>query len=321
MRKHLNVDINKIRKKDFLQVQRSYEAKLQEIILSKHGLKTVSECPLCKSRDHAEELVKYNSPLLRCNECDLRFHKEIAADPKDVYHDPDHIIYPMDESFEEHFKYRVERFGRERAKLLAQYCGDLSAKKILDIGCGNGYCLTALKETGAQCVGAELSKKWAKFTSERTGLPVHNEPLESFPEKDFDIITLFDVIEHVEEPIPFVLAAKKLLKPKGRILFYTPNFDSFSIKVMGEFSNNICPFAHVILFSHKSFVYLAKRAGLEFIYSETRGLDIHSILAFQDYLGQSRDPFLAQWQPELQAMIDAAGCGDYIRVILENESE
>ena len=319
MRDHLKVDVAKIRKKNFLQTQREYEAKLIDIIMKKHGLKKVSSCPLCGNEKYTQELEKYGSPLLRCDHCELRFHEKIPADPRDEYHDPEHIIYPMDDSFEEHYRYRVERFGRERARLLERYCGDLKNKKILDVGCGNGYCLAALKETGAKCVGAELSEKWARFTMEKTGLPVYNEPLENFPEKDFDIITIFDVIEHIEQPVPFITAARNLLKPKGHILIYTPNFDSFSIKIMGDYSNNISPNGHVNLFSYEPLEYLGNVTGLKIIHTETRGLDIHSILAYQDFIGEEQDPFLVKWTDELQAMIDASGCGDYIRVIYEKK--
>lgn len=319
MKNHLKVEISKMRPKDFFKSQRAYEAQLLGLVMQKHGLKEVTACPLCgNQKDNVKELEKYGSPLIRCSNCDLRFHEKIPADLCDIYHDPAHIIYPMDASFEEHYRYRIERFGRERARLLERHCGNLTGKKILDVGCGNGYCLSAFKETGARCYGAELSEKWSKFTSERTGVPVYTDPLENFPERDFDIITIFDVIEHVERPVPMMAAAQRLLKPKGRLLIYTPNFDSFSVKVMGEYSNNI-GVGHLILFCYKSLEYLGRETGLKIVHSETRGLDIHSILAYQDFMAEPRDPFLVRWVDELQAMIDHSGCGDYIRVLYEKQ--
>jgi 2-polyprenyl-3-methyl-5-hydroxy-6-metoxy-1,4-benzoquinol methylase len=247
----------------------------------------------------------------------LCFHTRIPADPADVYHDEEHLAYPMDEAFEEHYRYRVERFGRERVRLLQKYCGDLSDKKILDVGCGNGYCLMALKETGAQCFGSEFSKKWRSFAMEKTGVTVYEEPLEHFPQRDFDVLTLFDVIEHIEKPVPFMEAAGRLLKPGGRVLIYTPNFDSFSIRVMGKYSNHISPHGHLIFFNRKALDYLGHKTGFRIVHSETRGLDVHSILSYQEYQGEQRDPFLVRWGDEIQAMIDASGSGDYIRIIYE----
>lgn len=316
LKEHIKVDIAKMRKKNFLEFMEQHEAKALARIMERHGRKEVEVCPLCGSRDYTEELVKDGSPLVRCSVCELRYQRKIPQDLRDVYEDPDKIIYPMDDT-DGHYAYRVERFGKERVRLLERHCGNLSKKKILDVGCGNGYFLSALKETGANCMGSEFSEKWRKWTAEKTGLPIYGDPLETFPERDFDIITLFDVIEHIESPVPFMASACKLLKPKSHILAYTPNFDSFSLKVMGKHSNNIGPNEHLALFSRPSLAYLGNLVGLKIIHTETRGLDIHSILAYQDFVEGAQDPFLIKWVDELQAMIDASGCGDYIRVIYE----
>jgi len=319
MKEHLKVDISRMRKKNFLQFQEEHEAKALAKIMAKHGRKDINDCPLCGSSDHAEELVKEGSPLLRCNQCDVRFQQKIPRDLRDIYEDPEKIIYPMDDT-DGHYNYRVERFGKERVRLLERHCGNLKGKKILDVGCGNGYFLSALKPTGANCMGSEFSEKWRKFTAEKTGLSILGESLETFPEKDFDIITLFDVIEHIEKPVPFLASACRLLKPKGHILAYTPNYDSFSIKVMGAYSNNIGPNEHLVLFNRSSLAYLGDLTGLKILHTETRGLDIHSILAYQDYVEGKQDPFLIKWVDELQSMIDASGCGDYLRVIYEKKA-
>lgn len=316
MKEHLKVDIAKMRKDNFLQVQLEYVSNTFDRVMKKHGRKNVSACPLCGSTENTKEFERLDSPLLKCSCCELRFHEKIPADLSDVYQDPNIIVYPMDDT-DGHYNYRKDRFGRERVKLLERHCGDLSKKKILDVGCGNGYFLSALKETGAKCMGAEFSDKWRKFTMEKTGLPIYGERLENFPEKDFDIITLFDVLEHIEKPIPFIEAVRNLLKPKGHILIYTPNVDSFSLRVMREYSNNVDPSEHLVLFCYKSLEYLGKITGFKIIHSETRGLDIHSILAHQKYVGEKQDSFLIKWVEELQAMIDASGSGDYIRVIFE----
>ncbi|MFA6601139.1 MAG: methyltransferase domain-containing protein [Candidatus Omnitrophota bacterium] len=314
LKEHIQVDIARMRKKDFLKFMEEHESEVLKRIMARHGRKEVRECPLCGSSEFTEELIKDDSPLVRCHRCELRYHQKIPRDLMDVYGDSDKIIYPMDDT-EGHYEYRRERFGKERVRLLERHCGNLSNKKILDVGCGNGFFLSALKETGAECVGSELSEQWRQFTGKKTGLRIYGDPLESFPVKDFDILTMFDVIEHLEKPVPFMAAACKLLKPKGHILVYTPNFDSFSLRVMGKCSNNIGPNEHLILFSYPSLETLGRLTGLTILHKETRGLDIHSILSYQDYLDVGRDPFLTQWGDELQAMIDAAGCGDYIRVI------
>lgn len=315
MKRHIPVDVSKMRKKDFLKSQRENEKKKLKQIEKKHGWKEVLRCPLCKSRKYEIELAKYKSPLVKCGNCQLRYHKKIAADLDDVYGDEKYVLYTKGES-REHFLYRKNRFGKERVQILKQVCGDLSKKRILDVGCGNGFFLAAAKEESKYCLGSEISKINIERGRKNTGLPIYSDRLENFPEKDFDIIVSFDVLEHVENPVEFVQSIKNLLKPKGCIFMYTPNFDSFSIKVMGEYSSLIDPTAHVILFNRTSIEKLAELMNMKVAYYATRGMDINSILSYQYHLTRKHDPFLKKWLNELQAMIDHAECGDSLRVIL-----
>jgi len=314
LEKHIPVDITQMRAQDFLESQKRYELKKLKYVLDGQGWKIVTQCPICDSNDYEEELKKHGIPLVKCMDCELRFQVKIPADPNDIYQTTDYTVYTKEET-ETHFNYRQERFGRERIKLLEKHCGDLSSKKLLDVGCGNGYFLSIAKEACKHCVGSEFSDHLRKFTQEKTGLTIYCETLEEFPERDFDIITAFDVIEHIPSPVPFVQAASKLLTPGGHILLYTPNFDSFSIRVMREHSSIVDGTEHVILFNQTSLKKLGEMTGLKVIHTETRGLDIHSIISYLSYLKKDRKPFLVQWLDELQAMIDASECGDYLRVI------
>ena len=319
LEKHIPVDIGRMRVSDFLAAQERCELNKLKHIREGHGWKTVDLCPVCDSSDYELELEKRGVPLAKCTNCELRFHTKVPADPNDVYQAPDYTVYTKEES-EEHFNYRRERFGRERIKLLEEHCGDLSDKTLLDVGCGNGYFLSVAKEVCKRCVGSEFSAHLREFAQEKTGLTVYREPLEEFPERDFDIITAFDVIEHIPAPVSFMQAASNLLSPGGRILLYTPNFDSFSIRVMREHSSIVDGTEHVILFNHSSLKKLGERVGLEVIHTETRGLDIHSIIAYQSCLGEGVSAFLVQWLDELQAMIDASECADYLRIIYKKVS-
>jgi len=319
LEEHIPVDIGRMRVSDFLAAQERCELNKLKHIREGHGWKTVDLCPVCDSSDYELEIEKRRNPLVKCTNCELRFHTKVPADPNDVYQASDYTVYTKEES-EEHFNYRRERFGRERIRLLTKHCGDLSDKTLLDVGCGNGYFLSVAKEVCKRCVGSEFSAHLREFAQEKTGVTVYGEPLEEFPERDFDIITAFDVIEHIPAPVPFMQSASNLLNPEGYILLYTPNVDSFSVRIMREHSSIVDGTEHVILFNHTSLNKLGERVGLEVIHMETRGLDIHSIIAYQSCLGEGVNPFLVQWLNELQAMIDASECADYLRIIYKKVS-
>jgi len=312
--RHIPVDISSMRSSDFLAAQERFELKKLEHVRKGHGWKAVERCPVCDATEYEPELEKHGVPLVRCANCNVRFHSKIPADLNDVYQAADYTVYTKEAS-DDHFNYRRERFGRERIRLLEEHCGDLADKSLLDVGCGDGYFLSVAKEVCGRCVGSEFSAHLREVARNNTGLTIYSEPVDILPEQGFDIITAFDVIEHIAQPVPFMRAATDLLAPAGYILLYTPNFDSFSVRVMRERSSIVDGTEHVVLFNRTSLHKLGHRAGLEMVHTETRGLDIHSIIAYQSHLGEEPNPFLEQWLEELQAMIDTAHCADYLRVI------
>jgi len=314
---HIEADISKLRAPDFLAKQIEFETNKLNNVNNGHGWRDVTSCPVCDSKEFEEELVIYDIPLVKCLECEARYHSRMAKDPNDIYQASDYSVYTVDD-FEINYQYRIKRFGEERVRLLQTHCGDLSDKSLLDVGCGDGYFLTAAKKHLRHCVGSEFSRHLAEFTQERTGLNVYQNTLDEIPERDFDVVTSFDVIEHIQQPLPFMQDIHKILNKDGHLLLYTPNFDSFSIKVMRNDSSLIDGTEHVVLFNHRSLEKIGELSGFKVIHTETRGLDIHSILSYQHHHQTNEsNEFLKQWNNELQAMIDGSQAADYIRVIYQ----
>ncbi len=316
LKEHLPIDVAKMRSAEFTKSQLAIENAKLERVEKGSGWKQISNCPVCESSDHKEILVKYGSPLVQCNRCELWYHLRVAANPDDVYKDEAYEIFSTEET-SELFEYKKNRFGRERVSLLEEICGPLQDKKILEIGCGNGYFLAAAKEVCANCFGSEYSVKNQQKARQNTGLPIYTTPLEEFPERDFDVVVAFDVIEHVHKPLSFMENIGRLMRPGGHLLFYTPNYDSFSIRLLRDFSSCIDVTEHIILFNAASLEYLGKVTGFTTVYRVTRGLDVSNVSAYLQYQGQPANPFLIDHGNELQAMIDHAGCADSMRIIFQ----
>ena len=113
--------------------------------------------------------------------------------------------------------------------------------------------------------------------------------------------------------------AVNLLNDNGHIMLYTPNYDSFSIHVMQEYSNLISGTGHVILYNHNSLEQLGELVGLEVVHTETRGVDISSIASFLDYQNKSGSEFILNYGEELQAIINASDAADYLRIIYKKK--
>jgi len=114
--------------------------------------------------------------------------------------------------------------------------------KVLDIGCGGGLFLSKLKQERADVTGIELSDTRAYYAKTKHGLEIIKRPIEDdyWKEKygSYDVVTLWDVIEHVNYPLSTLKSAAKMLKSGGLILIDTPCRDAFYHR-FGEFTYRI----------------------------------------------------------------------------------
>jgi 2-polyprenyl-3-methyl-5-hydroxy-6-metoxy-1,4-benzoquinol methylase len=160
--------------------------------------------------------------------------------------------------------------------------GDLVARhrpppaRLLDVGCAAGFALTALRERGYDVRGVELSKPMAELARRRLGddAAVHCGVLEEslFGGAKFDVITMFDVVEHVEDPVAFLATARRMLSPGGVIVFETQNVASRFARLMGVRWQHYKFQEHLWHFDPKTMRVLLAKAGLELVeWSPRRG--------------------------------------------------
>ena len=144
--------------------------------------------------------------------------------------------------------------------------------KALDIGCGNGAFLNLLKQHDWQVTGIDLSAK-AAATAKKTfdiDVFVGNTEDAPFENNSFDYIHMSHSIEHLPNPVATMKRVAELLKPTGRVFVETPNIDSFSAKVCGEYWMPLETPRHLYLFSPATLSALMSRVGLEVSGIETR---------------------------------------------------
>ena len=115
-----------------------------------------------------------------------------------------------------------ERIFR-RVKLLKNIA---SSKNALDLGCGNGGFLFSLRQAGVKCRGVEASSRLAGLARGK-GLEVFTGTIENFcrdsENESFDLVTMWEVIEHLRDPAGAVKRIFDILKPGGILALSTPN--------------------------------------------------------------------------------------------------
>lgn len=274
------------------------------------GWKKRNFCPICKSRKSFLWLKKLELPIYFCQNCTSKYTGVIPKNIKDVYDNKAQFNFHL-KSYEKNRKYRVKRFGRERVNLITKF---KKKGELLDIGCGDGWFFeAAMKKFNVS--GIEENIQLCEFVKEKLKIDVFHS-LKNLKKNFFDVITLFDVIEHVEHPIEFLNQISNFLKKGGVILIFTPNSDSLGFHFLKEKNNLIIPPYHLTYFNLKSFEYLPKK--FQVIYKKTFGMDFFDIFAYQ------RDaykipPSSNNEVNKHQKILDKLNFSNHVRVVLRKK--
>lgn len=143
---------------------------------------------------------------------------------------------------------------------------------LLDAGCGSGWFLASLSGKSWELYGIEMSPDAAKSTELRSGAKVFvGDVLDaSFPRESFDVITAFDVLEHLSEPREVIAKLASWLKPGGILYIQVPNTDSAEARVFGTYWQGLELPRHLFHYSPTSLRVLAESAGLGVVSLDTR---------------------------------------------------
>lgn len=132
---------------------------------------------------------------------------------------------------------------------------------LLDVGCGVGrFCRAAYTE-GWNVKGIDISKKAIEKGLELAPFPMLCGNVQELRKTGelFDVVTAFEVLEHLSAPIDFVATIKELIKPDGRFFCTVPNIDSPTVQ--NSTQPDWIPPVHVLFFTQKALHELLEKAG------------------------------------------------------------
>ena len=187
-----------------------------------------SHCLICNSADNVKIFIDYNAlhakrNIVKCKECNFVFFEtDKNGKLDDSYWDnKQHIdVYENHEvqnGFEIESKKRIDAINELTSKGL-----------LLDIGCGLGDFLRVARENGWKVCGVEISSLAAEYARRKYALDVHQGTIENcnFGSESIDVVTMWDVIEHVQNPIQALSAIRNKLKKGGMLVIKTPDDQS-----------------------------------------------------------------------------------------------
>jgi len=141
-----------------------------------------------------------------------------------------------------------------------------SSGKVLDIGCSYGYLLKKLEENGFDTYGIDVSKESIEEAKKLTNAKLKVISAEArlpFESDFFDVITMFDVIEHIKNYETSLKEAYRILKKKGLLLIITPNSRSILRFLLGKNWSWYKDPTHVNIFSEKRLRAMLKVIGFK----------------------------------------------------------
>jgi len=280
-------------------------------------LLTPRACPTCGADKPALELEKDHMRIARCTACDLVYVTPTfdEAHYREVYASAEYQEIVRDLGIKSH-DYRVQRFGIERVGIMARHLPGVTAPRYLDVGCSTGFVVEAARDRGWNATGIDLNPSAIDYGRSR-GLDLRTVALEDLdvPAASFDAVSLFDVLEHLFDPVRTVRACVRLLKPGGILFLYLPNYDSASRLLMGKDAHFIWPTHHLNYYTPTTIRDLMAREGLDTNYVATEGLDIVDYLWYRGEVKGKSDEGVREIADTLQFLINAGAYGKNLRVI------
>ena len=213
-----------------------------------------------------KELIDPIRVWVKCKKCGLIYANPIPAeDSLNKYYSliSKEKFGGIYGNIDDRFEFLVG-MSNKRLEKIERYVG--SGKSLLDIGTGIGIFTGIALDRGWQAEGLELTQEDCQYAKEKFDLDLKQENFYTFKEdRKYDVVTLFEVIEHLQNPLKDLKQINKLIKNDGMLVIATPIQDTLYGKKMKE--NNVFwnVITHLSYFTKDVMLNYLKEAGFEVI--------------------------------------------------------
>lgn len=224
---------------------------------------TVENPCVCGSKRTAPTVKVSGEQIVRCRDCGLVRQAKRPASASLLYDD---AYYTSDNAKGGYANYFLDAginrqtFGRRLRAIERRYG---RRGRLLDVGAALGDFVLEAAAHGWQAEGAEISS-FAVAEARRRGAVIHEGVLESLglAAASYDVVTLYDAIEHLFDPVATLREIRRLLVPGGLVHIVTPNVDGLQARALGRFWYHYKPGEHLYYFGPKTLHAAVERSGL-----------------------------------------------------------
>ncbi|MBP3458858.1 MAG: class I SAM-dependent methyltransferase [Lachnospiraceae bacterium] len=239
--------------------------------------------------------TKEDVEIYQCRECGAMYHESIQGNEEEFY---------QSEKYRESMGEKTDDYEKLHDREVLEklnYTGTevFRNKVVADIGCAGGSFLDFVKGAASKCIGIEPTQEYHKRLREKGIFPyTYAEDAIRDCKGQVDIITSFDVIEHVENPLQFMKDCYELCSAGGKIVIGTPTEQPvMRMALDGEYDKFLFSTQHLWVLNKKSLEISARQAGfknVEVKYKQRYGLgNLVSWLKYKKPMGNVEYPYVA----------------------------
>jgi len=228
-------------------------------------------CPACWSAAARQFGTANGYLLVSCYRCTTVFTTTLPSTPDEAM---DYAGYYHASNL------RIPAFVEQRLEEVAdEFQPYRQLGRWLDVGCGAGALLRAASRRGWTAVGTEVAESAAEAVR-ADGFEVYVGELEALPlaAESFDVVSLVEVVEHVDDPANLVREAHRLLRPGGAMYITTPHGRGISARLLRTDWSAVAPPEHLQLFSLRGIRMLLQGAGLYVTSERTSAVNPYELL-------------------------------------------
>lgn len=235
----------------------------------------IKPCYLCKEKSSKKAFDKLGWTILQCRKCGLYSLKFKGSYPKFIREYYNKGFFTGSTNRAGYYSYEGDREAEE--KNMQTYIKGIKrfkkSGKLLDVGCATGLFMGQAKNQGFDVQGFDISDYAYKIAKKRFGKRVKKTSIETatYRKASFDIITLFDIIEHLKDPKAALNKLRRALKASGILVINTGDAGSFIAKIQGPDWHFFVPPQHFFNFSEKTLTELLRQSGFDVIQVDRKG--------------------------------------------------